>query len=176
MTKEERKEYMKIYTKEYRKTHKRQLNAKNRKYYKRHREEIRKKLNEYWRKPENKERKKELARKSYYKHRDEILARRRKETICSSRNKVFTNLNKRDYLGYCELCGVENVRLSYHHWDDNNPSKGIWMCYHCHNMITAYEKGKLKYLKEYIKLKELLDNPNKQASLELVEREVCNGK
>lgn len=32
----------------------------------------------------------------------------------------------------CELCGEERAHLHYHHWDNENPSIGLWLCYRCH--------------------------------------------
>ena len=53
--------------------------------------------------------------------------------------------NKRPYPldERCELCRRKKnlrrkglTRLAYHHWDDSDLSKGIWLCGKCHNHIT----------------------------------------
>jgi hypothetical protein len=31
--------------------------------------------------------------------------------------------------------------LGYHHWNDADISKGIWVCQTCHQAIEWYEKG-----------------------------------
>lgn len=54
---------------------------------------------------------------------------------------------KRDYPKdrKCELCGAEgkNKRridpLDYHHWDDKNISKGMWLCQKCHRRVEGWE-------------------------------------
>lgn len=66
---------------------------------------------------------------------------------------VVAKVTKRDYPSdeICELCPRTNTRLFYHHWDDKNPSKGIWVCGKCHWICEAidnpdYENFKTKYL------------------------------
>lgn len=54
----------------------------------------------------------------------------------------FRNVkNKRNYPinNKCELCS-ETVRLIYHHWNDNDFSKGIWICRKCHFACHWLEK------------------------------------
>jgi len=57
---------------------------------------------------------------------------------------------KREYLGFCEVCGVvipEGKHKDYHHWDDGMPAMGIWVCYKCHKIIEGVEAGIVeKYL------------------------------
>lgn len=52
---------------------------------------------------------------------------------------------KRDYPedGYCEVCHLNKKRLAYHHWDDNFPSWGIWLCAGCHVGANFLEKEDL---------------------------------
>lgn len=55
----------------------------------------------------------------------------------------------------CELCGVKReFYLQYHHWDDEHPEKGIWVCGLCHNAVERYEKG---ILGNYLELKEQIE-------------------
>lgn len=61
---------------------------------------------------------------------------------------------KRPYSGSCELCGNRNRRLSYHHWDDNDYSKGFWLCTGCHVIAEGVEKGTVS---KYIELKRSLE-------------------
>lgn len=56
----------------------------------------------------------------------------------------------------CEVCGRQPKRLAYHHWDDEHPEVGIWVCIFCHiiaetidsavleNRVTKYNALKLE--------------------------------
>jgi len=143
------------YYRNYYKKHKEEkLNyAKN--YKKNNRERISRYRREYYEK--NREREKQRQREYYRKHKEEIIAKQRIRVIGSG-GRYFRKLNKRNWTGYCELCGRSNIKqLSYHHWDDKNPSKGIWICNSCHMMVTAYENGKFAYLQKYLRLKRFLN-------------------
>ena len=51
----------------------------------------------------------------------------------------------------CPLCeNTKNKILYWHHWDDNQPMKGMWLCPHC-NAIVELEDRKL--VQKYIGLK-----------------------
>jgi len=103
------------------------------------------------------------------KHKEEIRNRRelnREKTLAWGRKhrlgigrgcKKINGLNKRDWTNHCELCGKIIEKPHYHHWDDNNLSKGIWICIRCHRMVEAYEKGDIIYLKKYLQLKNSLN-------------------
>jgi len=99
----------------------------------------------------NKEHLRQYSRDYYQKHRAEILPKmgayhrnHRSEQLKNSRRTSLTTrdtngkvlivhgLNKRAHPGCCEICGVKGQRLSYHHWEDGNYNKGIWVCFHCH--------------------------------------------
>ena len=41
-------------------------------------------------------------------------------------------------LGLCELCG-KTVRLNYHHWDDTQINKGLWLCARCHVLAEVVD-------------------------------------
>lgn len=49
--------------------------------------------------------------------------------------------NKRDYPNdeKCEVC-KEKVHLVYHHWDNSNFAKGMWICTKCHVAAHWLEK------------------------------------
>jgi hypothetical protein len=55
----------------------------------------------------------------------------------------------------CELCCKENQRLVYHHWNDEEPWKGIWICLLCHHFVEALEKGITP--EDYFNLKKKID-------------------
>lgn len=65
----------------------------------------------------------------------------------------------------CELCGGSNtssgkgIRLKYHHWDDTDFSKGLWLCSRCHQVAEAVDSGTVSI---YMKLKFLIGESNKQ--------------
>lgn len=50
-------------------------------------------------------------------------------------------IGKRDYPNdeKCEIC-KESVRLVYHHWDNSDFSKGMWICTKCHVAAHWLEK------------------------------------
>ena len=51
---------------------------------------------------------------------------------------------KREYMGFCEVCGLlipEGKHKDYHHWDNEMPAMGMWVCYKCHKIIEGVEAG-----------------------------------
>ena len=117
---------------------------------------------------EHREERKRACRIYYAEHKEELKRkdreRRRKYCLCV-KGRLRTDLNKRDYTGYCELCGRiigEGITiLAYHHWDDSNPSKGIWVCRGCHRIAELYEKNQLFVIERYIRLKKYLNRQYK---------------
>jgi len=98
--------------------------------------------------------KKEIAQyqhKWYVTNRNQILAKnkewRRMHCIDYGRSRekrLITGLNKRLYPkgSKCELCSREcNNKLKYHHWDDTNLNKGIWICHVCHSFAERVDDG-----------------------------------
>ena len=63
----------------------------------------------------------------------------RLSTVKNGKSIRIYDLNKRSYSETCEICG-KNTHLVYHHWDDNNYSKGIWVCVRCHLIIEIMDK------------------------------------
>ncbi len=102
------------------------------------------------------------------KHRKQIIEFYRKHVIQTidkkgKRRQFIKGLLKRPYPDdlICEICKKKVNTLHYHHWNDKNPSKGIWMCYSCHQGCNFIEKKIL--FNRYIKLKSNIDanyNPN----------------
>lgn len=43
-------------------------------------------------------------------------------------NGVYHNVKKRERPEICEMCGERGRRLTYHHWDDNDLRKAVWIC------------------------------------------------
>lgn len=71
---------------------------------------------------------------------------------------VLTHLNKRPYPGACEVCGLPKEKgLHYHHWDEDNPSIGLWLCFRCHRLteiLDSLGSAKLgELLAKYLRLR-----------------------
>jgi len=106
--------------------------------------------------------------KEYYRTHKEQMAKtrriyRKKHSICTTKNgKSFRiyGVNKRPNPGYCELCGRsrkkdgDRLRLQYHHWDNEHPSRGLWLCIACHWSVEAFERG---FFNKYMELKEKIE-------------------
>jgi hypothetical protein len=97
--------------------------------------------------------------KYYDENRTKIIEFRRKhviQTMVNGKRKFIMGVIKRPFPKdmKCEICGEIVKKLSYHHWDDDNASRGIWSCYFCHYGCNFYErrdlKEKYKELKKYI--------------------------
>jgi len=67
--------------------------------------------------------------------------------------KLPNGETKRPFLGFCEICGCNlvNKQKAYHHWDDELPMVGIWVCYLCHKTAEGVEGGKVQ---KYLELKQ----------------------
>lgn len=128
-----------------------QCTAESQKKYRlKHREEFLQKSREYYLQNRITHLKK---CKEYRKNNHDYIRRyRRQHYLGIANNKVITGLNKRPHPGVCELC-PQSSRLYYHHWDDSNYSKGIWLCRICHSFVH-----RLIYLDKYLKLKKELDS------------------
>ena len=59
-------------------------------------------------------------------------------------------VNKRSRSASCEICNKTDCRLDYHHWNDDNPAIGLWLCRSCHWHAEAYERG---LINKYLELK-----------------------
>lgn len=71
---------------------------------------------------------------------------RRRTSIINSNGCKIIGVQKRPYPENksCEICSrPESISrsLSYHHWDNLNPSKGIWECVVCHHMSEQIDAG-----------------------------------
>ena len=78
-------------------------------------------------------------RMSYERHKDSIRARTRHTQLGNDR-RTWLGLSKRPYTnGICELCQGKVDRMHYHHWDDENPSLGLWLCPDCHRHAEGFD-------------------------------------
>lgn len=74
------------------------------------------------------------------------IHQQRKFKIVTNRNGKLVYLDapyKRNKPDKCELCGRLTESLGYHHWNDETPSIGLWLCYPCHIFAEIVEKGKV---------------------------------
>lgn len=55
--------------------------------------------------------------------------------------RIRIRVKKRDYPGACELCGKKPRFPGWHHWDDNHPKFGIWVCHTCHQWAEGVDRG-----------------------------------
>lgn len=105
--------------------------------------------------PECRQRKNE--RKRERSSRPEIKQKRRDKRRVTRLDTKGRRLkvSKRPWPGKCEMCSRERKglrQLSWHHWDDNCPELGLWLCTHCHIFSEGVEKGLT--LERYQELKE----------------------
>jgi hypothetical protein len=77
------------------------------------------------------------------KYREKERNKMRKTRISQNRKDIHGIKNKRPYPvpQRCEICNEEK-RLVYHHWNNNNFSKGMWICQKCHNAAHWLETFK----------------------------------
>ena len=98
----------------------------------------------------------------YYKRKRKRI-RERARTPEWKANRVLTHLhsgsthkvNKRPRPSECELCGSKAPRLAWHHWDDADLNKGLWLCFRCHMFAEGVDGG--CGLEKYKELKEIIE-------------------
>jgi len=74
-------------------------------------------------------------------------------TVINGKSVVITGLRKRPHTHYCELCGTHiKKRFSYHHWLDDLPEVGLWLCFKCHQLAETIDERK-ELIDKYISLK-----------------------
>jgi len=87
----------------------------------------------------------------YDNHKEKILQKDKERYLIDRQYSLVTTKNgkkikiigkKRSYPvdQRCELCNQIKIRLLYHHWDDKDLSKGIYLCMHCHGLAEAIDK------------------------------------
>ena len=88
----------------------------------------------------------------------QIYMRRRYLTI----NGKKVVCAKREWKGFCELCGKNGSRLDYHHWDNEHTECGMWICKRCHQTCTALEllEREPEFKERYLALKRKINQGN----------------
>lgn len=82
-------------------------------------------------------------RESYQVNKDKITKRQRdycRKYILGQANGIKLHVVKRNYPEdeCCENCG-KKAKLDYHHWDNSNYMKGLWLCRVCHFIAEALD-------------------------------------
>jgi len=90
----------------------------------------------------------------------ERLRKYHRENYLYMNNRPIRVSGKRPRPELCELCNRDSRRLVYHHWDDENYSKGLWLCWRCHNVAEAADVGILS--DRYLELKQVVDKEAKR--------------
>ena len=68
-------------------------------------------------------------------------------------------VKKRPHPGRCELCerdkssGGKVLKLSWHHWDDDHPEQGVWLCRSCHQFAEIVDWKGIERVHKYLGLK-----------------------
>ena len=61
----------------------------------------------------------------------------------------YIKVNRSPKPDSCMVCGVKGKKMDYHHWDDNHPCLGLYLCIQCHMMAEKVDKGfHIIYLQE----------------------------
>jgi hypothetical protein len=122
------------------------------KRYQIHKEEVRLKQKEYYR--THKDQYRQYQRQNPLSHEQKEVHRNyvRENFLCLNGNN-HVRVKKRPFTIRCELCGKEQeFHKAYHHWNDEKPELGIWICLSCHNIAEGVEAN---LHTKYLNLKEL---------------------
>jgi len=128
-------------------------------YYKKNKGKIKKRTVErlrerYHADPEFRIKRLENRKRWGEKNKDYITEYRRLNVLYTNGGRI--RVRKRKFEGFYELCGkIIEKRPFWHHWDDQHPEKGLWLCGKCHWLAESVEydpnqqlMDKYKYLKE----------------------------
>ena len=74
----------------------------------------------------------------------------RNNTLTLHGRKIFGKKRPFPADELCELCYRHPNRLDYHHYDDRDLKKGLWLCKFCHSFAENVDKG---FLPRYLKLR-----------------------
>jgi len=143
-----------IYQERYYQKNREEINRKNRERYQNDPEfrASRKRIQAKFRQTERgKEKQREDGRKYHQRHAVKL----------KNRERIFISNKRQNPRGRnCELCGREQ-NLNYHHWTDEHPEWGMWLCKSCHISVETFDRG---YLDNYPELKEMIQNESSSNS------------
>jgi len=96
----------------------------------------------------------------YRSHRPEVLAqqkiRYRLEVLDTVRGRLVGKKRPYPIHNQCELNSSHvSESLQYHHWDDTDLMKGMWVCSKCHHLVEGFERAQkaISVIQDYTKLK-----------------------
>lgn len=61
-------------------------------------------------------------------------------TLYIDGKRVRIRVPKRRRPSWCELCEKQSERLDYHHWNDEKPVFGLWLCTRCHRLAEVADR------------------------------------
>lgn len=89
---------------------------------------------------------KEQIKKWETKHPNYRLNWNRNYVVIGKNGRYLTKTKKRQRTNFCEMCKCTNKKLSYHHWDDNHPEQGYWVCSRCHQIVEFIDQNGVEHL------------------------------
>jgi len=120
-----------------------------------YREKIAKQAREKYKNPEVRKKRLEHCKKWESKNKEKRKIYKRMTRLIVNGKSI--QVKKRDFQGYCELCGKQiEKRPKWHHWDDEHPELGLWLCSNCHWYVAeAVEYDPIDILRnKYRQIKE----------------------
>ena len=64
----------------------------------------------------------------------------RLSTTVDGKHQVI-KVKKRPRPETCELCNELPTKMEWHHWNDNHPEIGMWLCSRCHRFAEGVDRG-----------------------------------
>jgi hypothetical protein len=91
--------------------------------------------------------------------RKEMREYHRKGCISQGNGKTIHTV-KRPYSDKCEMCGRNRRKINYHHWDESNYLRALWLCGRCHWIAEAVEgiTKPTSLSSKYLKLKQQMES------------------
>jgi len=74
-------------------------------------------------------------------------------TTSNGKDVYLYNIGKRPKPLNCKLCEKKVQRMHWHHWDDEHPEFGLWLCWFCHG---SAERIDMNLLEKYLELRRRL--------------------
>jgi len=106
----------------------------------------------------------ERTRRHRIRKRDTILQSTLHSSRTNGRDKRWNHVGKRPYPETCEICGKppknSKISLHWHHWNDEHPEIGLWLCQKCHIKVNAYETNQKNpdFINTYLTLKNKMES------------------